>query len=108
MDEFNYKLDLKKEDLLKWLRACIRNKDFSKIYWKVKTNREHDDFDIAEELIVGEKIPNKYIKKVYLKDSDRRLENKLESIGIKYEILGNKKYISQLKYGDKIKKFVEI
>jgi hypothetical protein len=109
MDDFNYKLDVKEKDLLKWLRDCVRNKDFGKIYWKVKTNREHDDFDIAEEVIVGEKIPNKYIKKVYLNTISSVLEEKLKSSGIQYQILKrNKKYLSQVRYGDKIKKFAEI
>jgi len=42
-----------------------KDKQDSKEFWKVKTDKSAMDFDIAEEIIVTNEIPIKYIKKLY-------------------------------------------
>ena len=47
-----------------------KDKIFNKELWKYKTDRFESDFGIAEELIITDKIPIKYIKIIYLNEND--------------------------------------
>ena len=59
-DKYNLRFKTKED-----LKNILRFKEYNDIYWKVKTDRSHDDFDIAEELIVADKIDiSKYVKKI--------------------------------------------
>jgi hypothetical protein len=80
----DFYLDLQKIHKLKFknkedLKKVLRFKEYNDIYWKVKTDKNHDDFDIAEELIVADKIDiKKYVKKVIKKDYKRDLNKNNE------------------------------
>lgn len=68
----DYYLDLKQSKNLKPktdndIKKILRFKDYGDIYWKVKTDTNHDDYGVDEELIVADKLDiTKYISYVYI------------------------------------------
>lgn len=60
------KKDKKIEDKTISLPKMLRDKDYSELYWKVKTDPNYYDFGICEELIVAKDIDiTKYVKTIY-------------------------------------------
>lgn len=96
----------------KWIKKATRSKNPEdwKEFWRVKTDPQHSDFGIAEEVIITKKIPLDYIKKVYVisyKLSSSTYFNeileKLSEEGIDWDFVDKKHYAYQ-KYKDKLKK----
>jgi hypothetical protein len=86
-----------------------KNKKDSENFWKVKTDKGAMDFDIAEEIIVTNKISIKYIKKLYLnKETYNKIKNLTDKLGIECVVISdmiNKKYIHTTdKYRELMKK----
>ena len=51
------------------LQKMLRDKDYSDLYWKVKTDSNYYDYGICEELIVAKDIDiTKYVKKIHTKE----------------------------------------
>jgi hypothetical protein len=88
-----------------FFKDAIRSKDKNdrKAYWDYKTNKYSMDFGIAEEIIVTEKLPISYFKKVYISEYNKKEKIKLlEKNNIKWEFIESKFYSFQ-KYKDKLK-----
>lgn len=82
-----------------WIKNSLRDKRYGKEYWDYKTNRDTMDFEIAEEIIDAKEIPIlKFIKKIYLKYNNENCEEILRNNNIPYEIISNKKTLSEIKY----------
>jgi len=66
-----------------------KKKKYGSDYWDYKTNKYVDDFGIAEEIIVTDKIPIKHIDKIFFTKSRYNDEvlRELEKHNIKYQIL---------------------
>lgn len=49
-----------------YVKQGILDYQYGDMFWDYKTNKNAEDFNIAEELILAKEIPTSYIKKVYL------------------------------------------
>ena len=81
----DYYLDLKKMNNLNTetdndIKKILRFKEYNDIYWKIKTDTNHDDYGIDEELIVADKLDiTKYISYVYVETYSKYIINKYTS-----------------------------
>lgn len=66
----------------------IRDRKGTEHFWRVKTDKNHCDFDICEELILADEIDiTKYVKKIYIRSGYEKSVNKrVEEFGKKYDI----------------------
>lgn len=103
IENLDYLLDLSdKGKSITPISKVYRYKEYGKEFWDIKTNRNSDDHDISEEIIVAKEIPIKYIKKVYLKSEEQRIIFLLDKNNISYEIISyDDNYLSKIKYKNK-------
>lgn len=99
-----YNKDISFDEIVKKYRY-ENDPKISKEYWRYKTDKNSFDFGIAEEVILTNKIPLNYIKKVYIDDfNDKELLNLLVENGIDFVKYENS--LSKIKYSNKNKKLV--
>ena len=109
-DSTNIKGKPPKDNTIKgnWINKAIHSKT-GKQYWDYKTNKNADDFAIAEEIIIAKEISIKYIKKVYLKRYDKKIKNLLDNLHIPYEIMDYDDNLSKINLKNKkIKAYSQI
>lgn len=57
------------------LQRQLRSKDAGELYWRPKTNKRSDDYGIAEEIIVADKLDvEKYVKRIILNKYNKEYE----------------------------------